>query len=148
MEHPKTWWYKMAERLAPDRCREIPEAVNPDRIVLRQVAIIKRYLYLQQFASSEDMGYMHSHQWLRVFALGLWGSYTEKRLAGRARRRQAPYFYIMGADVVHHVQLPSAGHTSLFLGLWRDDDLKHYFPAHAPGKRLWSDHIRVMVKRI
>ncbi len=148
--HATPWWYRLAERHFPERCREIPEATDPTgkQIVLRQVALFGRYLYLQQFASSENMSFMHSHQWHRTFALGLWGSYTEKRLAGHAKRRRAPYFYTMGADVVHHVQLPSEGHTSLFLGLWRDDDLKHSYPAHAPGKRLWSDHIRVMVKRI
>lgn len=146
--HAAPWWYRLAERYFPERCREIPEAINPDRIVLRQVALIGRYLYLQQFASSEDMGWMHSHQWAYTVALGLWGSYTEKRPAGHAKRRQAPYFYTMDASTIHHVQLPSAGHTSLFLGLWRDDDLKHYYPAPAPGRRLWSDHIRVMVKRI
>lgn len=148
IQHPAPWWYRLASKYAPERCREIPEAVNPDRIVLRQVALVGRYLYLQQFASSEDMGWMHSHQWRRMFALGLWGSYTECRLAGPPRRRQAPYLYTMGASVIHHVLCPSAGHTSLFLGLWRDDDLKHYYPAPAPGRRLWADHIKVMVKRI
>src|SRR5687768_8513300 len=146
--HPAPWWYRLAARHFPDRCREIPEAINPDRIVLRQVALVYRYLYIQQFASSEDMSWMHSHQWRFMIALGLWGSYTEKRLAGVARRRDAPYFYTLDHTTVHHVQVPSAGHTSLFLGLWRDDDLKHYFPAHARGKRLWSDHIQVLVKRI
>lgn len=144
-EHPKPWWYRLAERWVPDRCREIPEAQNPNRIVLRQVAIIKRYLYLQQFASSEDIRYMHSHQWRRTFALGLWGSYTEQRL-NIARRIKAPYFYTMGSDVVHHVIWPSKGHTSLFLGLWRDDNMKYYFKV---GQGIpWDLHIKVKVKRI
>ena len=163
--HPAPWWYRLAERFIPERCREIPEAVNTDRIVLRQVAIIKRYLYLQQFASSEDVRYMHSHQWYRTFALGLWGSYVEARIAGPYHRRAAPYFYTMDASVVHQVFAPSPGHTSLFLGLWRDDDLKHYYGAPRPARellrqleedpggpityrRLWSAHIKKMVKRI
>jgi hypothetical protein len=150
MQHPKTWWFRLAERLFPDRCREIPEAQNPDRIVLRQLALVKRYLYLQQFASHEDERYQHSHQWRRTFALGLWGQYTEVRLSGLTRTRRAPYFYTMDSSVVHHVQHVSPGHTSLFLGLWRDDDLKHYYyvPLVAQSRRLWSEHIKVMVKRI
>lgn len=145
--HPRPWWYRLALRLCPARCREIPEAQNPERIVLRQVALIGRYLYLQQFASGEDPSWMHSHQWHRTIALGLWGSYLERRLAGPARWRRAPYFYTMDASAIHHVLAPSQGHTSLFLGLWRDDDLKHYYPAE-PARRLWSDHIKVMVARI
>jgi hypothetical protein len=148
MHHPKPWWYRVAEYLFPDRCREIPEAQNPDRIVLRQFALIKRYCYLQQFASSEDMRWAHSHQWRYTFALGLWGGYTETRLAGHARRRAAPYLFWMDASVIHQVCVPTPGHTSIFLGLWRDDDLKHYYPVPAIAKRLWSDHVKKMVKRI
>lgn len=144
-EHPAPWWYRVAERYFPERCREIPEARNPERIVLRQFAVIKRYLYLQQFASSEDCRYMHSHQWHRTFALGLWGSYTEQRHNLR-RRVKAPYFYTMGKDVIHHVIWPSPGHTSLFLGLWRDDNMKYYFKV---GQGIpWKAHIKVQVKRI
>lgn len=146
-EHPKPWWYRLAERYFPERCREIPEAVNPDRIVLRQFAIVKRHVYLQQFASSEDSCWMHSHQWRRTFALGLWGHYTERRLGGMFERSvRAPYFYTMNHDVVHHVRFPSPGHTSIFVGLWRDDDLKHYYPT---GRAVfWPAHIRKFVKRI
>lgn len=147
-QHPAPWWYRLAERICPGRCREIPEAVNPDRIVLRQVALWKRHVYLQQFASSEDERFQHSHQWHRTIAIGLWGGYWERRAAGLVRRRQAPYLYTMDASVIHHVLRPEAGHTSVFIGLWRDDDLKHYFPFPAQGARLWSDHIKVMVKRI
>ncbi len=159
IEHPKPWWYRLAETLIPSRCREIPEARNPDRIVLRQVALVKRYVYLQQFAGPEDARYMHSHQWLRTVAIGLWGGYTEHRIAGPARRRNAPYLYTMDASVVHHVQEVTPGHTSIFVGFWRDDDLKHYYGAprallgvRSSGptttRRLWSDHIVKMVKRI
>lgn len=147
-EHPAPWWYRLAERFMPERCREIPEANNPDRIVLRQVALIKRYLYLQQFASSEDPRWQHSHQWKYTIALGLWGSYQEGRGMSDLRERRAPYFYVMDSSVIHHVLRPSAGHTSLFLGLWRNDDLKHYFPYPPEGVRRWEDHIKVMVKRI
>lgn len=161
IQHPKPWWFRFAQTLFPERCREIPEAQNPDRIVLRQVALWKRHLYLQQFSSGEDPRYMHSHQWHRTFALGLWGGYTEVRMAGPAKERRAPYFYTMGADVIHHVQFPSPGHTSLFLGLWRDDDLKHYYgtprnhtqPGTGDGspitvRRVWSAHVLQMVARI
>lgn len=164
IEHPKTWWYRLAERLVPGRCREIPEAQNPERIVLRQVAVVKRYLYLQQFAGSEDERYMHSHQWHRTFVLGLYGGYLEQRMAGPGRWRRAPYLYAMDASAIHHVLYPSAGHTSLFLGLWRDDNLKHYYgrpelcragfatsglvPPPVTRRRLWSDHIKKMVARI
>lgn len=147
MEHPRPWWFECALRVCPDRCREIPEAVNPSRIVLRQVALWKRHIYLQQFAGSEDIGWMHSHQWRFTIALGLWGSYVERRLGGRYRRvRRAPYAYAMGRDVVHQVLFPSAGHTSIFVGLWRDDSLKEY---HRTGNaRPWEKHIQVMVARI
>lgn len=146
--HPAPWWYRLAEKIMPGRCREIPEAQSPERIVLRQVALWKRYIYLQQFASGEDPHWMHSHQWSRTIAIGLWGQYCEQRLAGPSRTRRAPYFYTMDASVIHNVRLPSAGHTSIFIGLWRDDDLKHYYPSPAVNRFLWSDHIKVMVKRI
>jgi len=145
-EHPAPWWYRLAECWFPDRCREIPEAVNPDRIVLRQFALVKRYAYLQQFASSEDSSWMHSHQWLRTIAIGLWGSYTERRIAGWARRVCAPYLYTMDAGVVHHVLHPSLGHTSIFIGLWRNDDLKKYYFSDQGVP--WEEHIKVKVKRI
>lgn len=147
MTQPAPWWYRLAARLFPDRCREIPEAQEPDRIVLRQFAIVKRYAYLQQFASSEHQDWLHSHQWRYTFALGLWGEYTERRLAGATRRRRAPYAYFMDSSVIHQVTCPTAGHTSIFVGMFRDDDLKHYYPAET-GRRLWSDHVKVMVKRI
>jgi hypothetical protein len=145
-EHPKPFWYRLAERICPGRCREIPEAVNPDRIVLRQVALWKRFAYLQQFSSGEDFNFFHSHQWSRTIAIGLWGQYVEERIAGPLRLRRAPYLYTMGADVVHRVDCPSPGHTSVFIGFFRDDDLKHYYPRE--GRRLWSEHIKVMVRRI
>ncbi len=145
-EHPAPWWYVILSRLFPDRCREIPEAQNPDRFVLRQFAIVKRYCYLQQFASSEDFRYMHSHQWKYTIALGLWGAYVERRLAGDYKIRRAPYLYAMDDSVIHQVIHPSAGHTSIFAGFFRDDDLKQYFVAGSGTS--WEDHIKVKVKRI
>lgn len=165
MQHPKPWWYRLAERIAPHRCREIPEAQNPDRIVLRQVALVYRHVYLQQFASGEDPRFMHSHQWRRMIAIGLWGKYSEARISGPDRVRRAPYFYTMDASVVHHVQEPGPGHTSIFIGLGRDDDLKFYYGAPdlanpegymvpsmgqkpATYRTPWHQHIQKMVKRI
>lgn len=133
--------------LFPGRCRAIPEANNPDHCVLRQVAIVKRYVYLQQFASAEDREWMHSHQWEWTIAVGLWGGYTEFRLAGRPKKRTAPYFYTMDSSIVHHVQRVTPGHTSVFVGLFRNDDLKFYFPAHGE-KRHWETHIKTQVKRV
>ncbi len=166
-EHPRPWWFRLALRWCPARCREIPEAVNPDRIVLRQVALWKRHLYLQQFSGSEDPSWMHSHQWRWTLAVGLWGAYVERRLGQQARIRRAPYCYAMSHEVVHRVSLPSPGHTSLFLGLWRDDDLKHYYPTfqqvgldggllglewerqHSRAwRKPWEAHVQKMVARI
>lgn len=147
IEHPAPWWYRLAARWFPHRCREVPEAQDPDRIVLRQFAIVRRYVYLQQFAGSEDAGWMHSHQWWRTFAFGLWGSYTERRLGGDfGRRVRAPYAYSMGRDVVHQIRAPSPGHTSIFIGVLRDDDLKAYFPADCGVH--WAHHILKWVKRV
>lgn len=164
--HPKPLWFKLAEFFFPDRTREIPEAQNPDRIVLRQFALVKRMVYLQQFASSEDPRYMHSHQWRRTFALGLRGGYTESRIAGPDIARDAPYFYTMDASVVHHVQDPSPDHLSVFVGIGRDDNLKHYYGSpqltdYTPDPRFkqdttrpltlrsrWEKHVLKMVARI
>ena len=156
MHNPQPWWYRLAERWFPDRCREIPEAQDPSRIVLRQVALWYRHVYLQQFASSEHKDWMHSHQWRHTFALGLWGAYTEYRPGQWPVIRCAPYAYGMDSEVVHQVVNPTPGHTSIFVGLWRDDDLKYYHKVvpsfgrrfRTGVTRLWSDHIKVMVKRI
>lgn len=168
IEHPAPWWYRLAVRLVPGRCREIPEAANPDRIVLRQVAIVRRHVYLQQFASAEDPRYMHSHPYRRLIALGLWGGYLERRIAGRDHRRRAPYLYFMDGGHVHHVQTPTEGHTSIFVGIGREPDDsqgdKHYYGAPTidshdrPSASMrqtvrtirasWRTHIRKKVKRI
>lgn len=162
--NPRPWWYRLALRLVPGRCREIPEARNPERIVLRQVALVKRYVYLQQFASSEDPRYMHSHPYRLMIAIGLWGMYVEHRIAGRSHVRRAPYLYVMDGGHVHHVQQPSRGHTSIFIGIGRAadgeiGDKRYYgvprqtyatddYKAVATWWRSWQDHIVKQVKRI
>lgn len=168
-QHPAPWWYRLLSHLFPNRCREIPEANNPDRLVLRQYAVKSRDWYLQQFASGEDPRYMHSHPYKLMIAIGLWGSYTEHRIAGAPRRRRAPYFYVMDGGHVHHVQNPSPGHTSLFLGFGRQEDdspgdkkyfgaprhvdrvadrLEDSFKAPVTRFRTWRVHIKKKVARI
>lgn len=166
IEWPAPWWYRLLAWLWPSRCREIPEANNPDRLVLRQFAIVKRFVYLQQFASAEDPRFMHSHPYRRMIAIGLWGRYLEQRIAGAAKQRRAPYLYFMDAGHVHHVQSPGRGHTSVFIGIGRaaDDSEgdKRYFgtprllaettipvvDAPTTFAKSWRDHIRVKVARI
>lgn len=144
-EHPAPWWYRLAARVLPERVREIPESLDPGRVLLRQLAIVRRSVYLQGFASGEDARWLHSHQWRWTIVLGLWGSYTERRMAGSERRRRAPYVTVMSADVVHQVTDPSPGHTSLLVGLRRDDSMRKYFPAGIG--RHWSVHVRRLVRR-
>lgn len=199
VQHPRPWWYSLALRLFPGRCREIPEADNPTwcehrnpvthgdvesrrfpagtvgicrqcgappRILLRQVSIWKRHWYLQQFACSEDPRFMHSHPAKFMIVIGLWGSYTEQRIAGAPIKRSAPYVYTMDAGHVHHVQKPGRGHTSLFLmfGVQHDAEVgdKMYFGAPVDTDstgvvqpeqpttltRHWKQHIRRKVARI
>lgn len=193
------WWYRLLARLWPSRCREIPEADNPTwcehkdpaqeivrdallpagscrqcgappRIVLRQFALIKRFAYLQNFGCAEDPRYMHSHPFRFMIAIGLWGSYTERRVAGASFKRSAPYVYTLDSGHVHHVQNVSAGHTSIFIGFGRAEDGsegdKRYFGSPvendyateaigscSPGIPItfwssWKQHIRRKVARI
>lgn len=164
--HPRPWWFELALRWWPERCREVPCPTQPDRIMLRQFALWGRHAYLQQFACSEELEWFHTHQWRRTFAFVLWGGYIERRLGEVARVRRAPAAYSMGPEVAHHIQHPTPGHTSLFIGLWRDDALKRYLPTmHQVGalgalgrewerqhSRMWwvrwEDHIKRMVARI
>ena len=150
--HPAPWWFRLAQRWFPNRCREIPEPTDPNRTLIRQFALWKRHVYLESFSSSENQLWMHSHQWRWTIAIGLWGSYIERRLAGRwLKFRDAPYCYVMGHDVVHNVDQPTAGHTSLLIGLWRDDSMKYYFPTAANAldeRRPWSAHIQRFVTRL
>lgn len=147
--HPELWWFKLAKRLLPDRCREVPEATDPGRVLLRQLAIVKEHCYLQQFASGENCDYHHSHPWsLGTIAIGVSGAVGEERLAGpnRIRRYYAPYFRYMPPEFIHNTFAPSAGHTSIFIGLGRKTDDKHYFSI--ASKKHWRDHIKKLVKRI
>lgn len=143
MQHEKPWWFRLAERLVPERCREIPEALHPERFVLRQVALVRRRLYLQQISGSEDLEWAHHHEG-PALCLGLWGSYWEKRLIGTWRKRKAPYLLYMSRDIFHLVAWPSPGHTSLFLLIRRERD-RHYAPVDL---RHWKDHVLQQVRRI
>lgn len=145
---PAPWWYRLAVRFIPDRCREIPEATDPDTILLRQVAIWKQHAYLQQFASGENPDWMHSHPWRFMIAIGLWGSYIETRMAGPTRMRRAPYLFFLDNRSVHHVTDPARSHTSIFIGLGRKTDNKHYFEYPPKVKVHWMAHIQRMVKRL
>lgn len=128
IEHPAPWWYRLAARYFPDRCREIPEARNPERVVLRQVALVKRYVYLQQFASPEDPRFMHSHQWHRTFAFGLWGSYREARRPRRGRHDQAP--------VQPNAHAPARGSATLMGPLViRESDAQRAYAKHIGRSR-------------
>lgn len=198
-QRSRPWWYSALARIAPGRCREIPEADNPTwcehkdpiqataitpsgkppenvgyckvcgaapRIVLRQFSIWKRHWYLQQFGCSEDPRFMHSHPCRFMLVLGLWGRYTERRIAGGPNERIAPYCYTMDAGHVHHVQRPAAGHTALFLMFGVRHDVEgedklyfgtpEYIGEDAPISRQhpftaakpWKQHIRRKVARI
>ena len=143
-EHPAPWWYRLASRVVPGRCREIPEALHPNRILLRQVAIIRRHVYLQSFASSEDAGWMHSHEFRRAIAIGLWGSYIEST-PGDEGVVKAPYVKCMGPGMMHRVSHPSPGHTSLLIGTRRVSSRTYY---RTPIGRDWSRHVKRQVERL
>lgn len=146
--YPKTWWFRLLERKFPDRCREIPEATDTRRILIRQFAIVKEHVYLQQFASGENEEWMHSHPWRRgTIAIGLWGSVRDKHLGNdmKTRRKFAPYLNYYGPTTIHQSTAPSPGHTSIFIGLGRKTDEKYYFSSE---RKHWAQHILKMVKRI
>lgn len=148
--HPPTWWYRLLSRWFPNRCREIPEATDPSgkQVLLRQFAIVKKYVYLQQFASSEHPLFYHRHGWRWIFVFVLWGSYFERRLGGwktTYRGSAGPEFYVMNQNVVHQVHNPSPGHTSIAIGLFRDGE-RVYFEEPTPIQ--WRDHVRVRVKEL
>lgn len=106
---------------------------------------------------------MHSHPATIMIVIGLWGRYTEQRIAGAPIERKSPYLYTLDRGHVHHVQQPTAGHTSLFLmfGVQHDDPIgdKRYFGAPVTvGEydgwgpttltRPWRLHIKKKVARI
>lgn len=148
MSWPAPRWYRLAERWFPNRCREVPEATKPDVVLIRQFAIIKEHVYLQQFASSENREWMHSHPWAwGTIAIGLAGSVRDKHLGNdlKTRRKYAPYFNYYGPTTVHQSTGPSPGHTSIFIGLGRKTDEKNYFVA---VRKHWREHIQKIVRRI
>ena len=146
---PAPWWYRLLARLFPKRVREIPEANNPDRIVLRQFAIIRQFAYVQAFASGEDPDWYHSHQWRWLAVLVLWGSYTEKRRGREPRRVTAPALYVMGPGTRHQVTAP-VQHTSIAIGFGRDESLRRYFHKDdLDGLGIpWTEHVKKMTARL
>lgn len=150
--YPKTWWYSLAEKLVPDRCREVPHARDSGRVLIRQVALVKRRAYLQQFASSEfdasEGLYYHTHPWrLGTIAIGLYGELEEIRPRGVSgfRRWVAPYVRYMGPNFMHMSAPVKPGHTSLFIGLGLKTDSKFY---HRADEVHWSEYIKTKVKRL
>ena len=144
-QYPAPWWYRLAARLAPNRCREIPEATDPDRILLRQVAIVRRTVYLQQLASGENPEYVHRHEG-PVLCLGLWGSYTDYQLGCEQTRIKAPYVRYMGRNVWHRVYAPSPGHTSLFAVLRRERERRYAYGGLYQWP--WDKHVRERASRL
>lgn len=151
--HPAPWWYRLAARVVPSRVREIPDARDPSRVLLRQVAIVKRRVYLQGFASHEDRGFYHSHG-APLIVIGLWGAYTEWR-PGRSwptlyshvvRRRAAPYVYAMSGGALHRVAAPAPGHTSIAIYLG-EPDRWHYSERDGSAVH-WTEHVRRKVVRL
>lgn len=161
-EHGPTWWYKILSRVMPGRCREIPHAQDTKRILIRQFAIVKRYVYLQQFASGEGKDHAHSHSWpWGTIAIGLSGFVQDYRhLTGTYSEFHAPYIRYMSADHIHATVGASRGHTSIFIGLGiKNDFLKNYFQQinwrgtdeqYGKGcvRTSWRRHILKKVKRI
>jgi hypothetical protein len=147
--HPPTRWFKLLSKWLPSRCREVPEATEVNQVLIRQFAIIRGHVYLQQFASSENPDWMHSHPWrYGTLALGLWGSVDDKHLGNdyRTKRKHAPYLNYYGPTTIHQSTNPSSGHTSIFIGLGRkSDDHKFYFKA---DRLHWRGHILKLVKRL
>lgn len=135
--HDAPWWYRLAARVLPSRCREVPEARNPERTLLRQAALVLRWAYLQGFASGEDPEWYHGHgRWLLV--VGLWGGYTEHRPGQPPQRRRAPYAFVMAPGELHAVDTPTRGHTSLAVFLSKGQR----FYVRRSDVRGWRDHVR------
>lgn len=153
MQHPKTFWYKILEKYFPSRCREVPEATEPNKILIRQFAIWKGRIYLQQFASGENPAWLHSHPWKKgTIAIGLWGSVVDCQVPGadQVRLYKAPYIRLMGPNHYHQTLDPSKGHTSIFIGLGEKTDFKYYLPKMEVFnlRKHWTTHIQKLVKRI
>lgn len=150
--HPTPWWFRLLSRLAPSRCREIPEATEPERVLLRQFAIVHRVCYLQQFASGENPRYYHRHEFRRVWCLVLSGGYWESRPGAEDRFVSAPMLYSMTQQVLHRVTRPLPGHTSIFFGWSRNGERVYFREYSDPSLDLlpipWQDHVKQQVKRI
>ena len=115
--------------------------------MLRQVALIRNHVFLQQFASGENPEFMHSHPWTYgTLAIGLWGSLVERRQADPTRHKvwKAPYARYMGPNYVHQSVEPGDGHTSIFIGLGRKTDEKYYFKSD--DRIHWRQHILKIVR--
>lgn len=138
------WWYRLLARYFPSRVREIPEATDPLRILLRQFAIVKRRIYLQSFASGEQEGFSHAHEG-PTLCLGLWGAYDDRALIGVWRRFRAPYIRLLGRETWHRVANPSPGHTSIFVLLRRERE-RQYIDESAV--KPWTEHVQQQVARI
>jgi hypothetical protein len=143
--HPAPWWYRLAARLLPSRVREIPDARDPSRVLLRQVAIIKRRVYLQGFASHEDRRFYHSHG-APLLVIGIWGGYVERRPGDVDTLHEAPYAYTMGADELHAVDAPSPGHTSIAVYAGEPDRM--HVPVDGGPAVHWTEHVRRRVVRL
>lgn len=142
--HHAPWWYTLLARYFPARCREIPDATDPDRILLRQFAIVKRRIYLQSFASGEQPGRSHAHEG-PTLCIGLWGSYRDRALIGIWRKIRAPYLRLISREVWHRVGDPSPGHTSIFILLRRERE-RQYIDEDAV--KPWTEVVQKQVKRI
>jgi hypothetical protein len=140
---PAPWWYRLASRFLPARCREVPEARKPERTLLRQAALVLRTVYLQGFASGEDPEWYHGHgRWLLV--VGLWGGYRELRPGQPPCTRRAPYAFLMAPGELHAVDAPTRGHTSLAVFLSRGQR----FYVRRSEVRGWRDHVRKEVRSV
>lgn len=158
---PKTWWYRVAERLLPNRTREIPRPDRPDIVLLRQLEVVRGRVYLQQFAASEPEGEYHNHPWLGgTLAIGLSGRLTEQDPLypsdpwshGRHICWAAPYIRYMTPGHVHRTAYVGEGHTSIFVGLGLKTEHKYYWTdGWLRGKYIlersahYKDHIQAFV---
>jgi len=148
-EYDAPWWWAVVTKWFPERCREVPRAEDPEVLLLRQFAIVKKYIYLQQFASAESYDWYHSHPWSwGTIAIGLWGVIGEETIGGVRRHHsfKAPYFRYMGQQWVHRSFPMSPGHTSIFIGLGRKTNEKGYY--RRPEYRHWTEHVEKVVNRI
>jgi hypothetical protein len=87
---------------------------------------------------------MHTHPWRYTIVLGLWGSYVERRYGREPVLRRAPYLYVMDSSVIHQVMAPSPGHTSVIIGIGRDDSLRSYYAADVVETRTLEEHNAAM----